>query len=53
MNAALNSTRRALRLGTGLATCASCMVFAQSAFGQAVVMPDVANANGALIVDFR
>lgn len=49
MNAALNGTRRALRLGTGLATCVSCMVFAQTAFGQAVELPNVANANGAMI----
>lgn len=48
MNAALNGTRRALRLGTGLATCVSCIVFAQQAFGQ-VVLPSVANANGANI----
>lgn len=41
MNAALNGKRRALRLGTGLATCVSCIVFAQAAFGQA--LPDFAN----------
>ena len=41
MNAALNGTRRALRLGTGLATCVSCIVFAQSAFGQAIELPDI------------
>ncbi len=47
MNAALNGTRRALRLGTGLATCVSCMVFAQSALAQS--MPELSNAGGASI----
>ncbi len=45
MNKAINGKRRALRLGTGIATCVSTIVLAHSAFGQS--LPELANAGGA------
>ncbi|MDP3550872.1 MAG: filamentous hemagglutinin N-terminal domain-containing protein, partial [Novosphingobium sp.] len=45
MNNAINGKRRALRLGTGIATCISSVFLAHTAFGQA--LPELANAGGA------
>ncbi|OYX95437.1 MAG: hypothetical protein B7Y74_04265, partial [Novosphingobium sp. 35-62-5] len=47
MNNAINGKRRALRLGTGIATCISSVFLAHTAFGQA--LPELANAGGANI----
>ncbi|NLR73352.1 filamentous hemagglutinin N-terminal domain-containing protein, partial [Novosphingobium sp. ERN07] len=47
MNNAINGKRRALRLGTGIATCVSSIFLAHTAFGQS--LPELANAGGAAV----
>ncbi|MFY7836913.1 MAG: filamentous hemagglutinin N-terminal domain-containing protein, partial [Novosphingobium sp.] len=47
MNNAINGKRRALRLGTGIATCVSSIFLAHTACGQS--LPELANAGGAAV----